>query len=188
MRDKNRIFIKNMVCPRCIKVVEDELESLGYQDLEIRLGEATFSGKLDLPQIKSALEKNGFEILETKEKQLIDKIKTEIILLVQDFESLGNQNLSNRLSENIGLEYAYLSQIFSSSVGLTIEKYHILQRIEKVKELLVYDELSLKEIAYKLGYSSLAHFSAQFKKVTGLTPGYFREIGQSKRKFIDSIS
>jgi AraC family transcriptional regulator len=190
MRMKNttqQLFIKNMVCPRCIKVVQQELYDLGYQVKEIKLGSAEIFGEIDRAKISKMLLENGFELLEEKNKQLIDKIKTEIISLVHHQLGLGNQNLSEYLSEKLNTDYTTLSHLFSSLENTTIEKYHILQRIEKVKELLVYNELSLKEIAFQLNYSSVAHLSAQFKKITGLTPKYYKEIGLSRRQPIDAL-
>jgi AraC family transcriptional regulator len=190
MRMKNntqQLFIKNMVCPRCIKVVQQELYDLGYQVKEVKLGFAEIFGEIDRAAISKMLVENGFELLEEKNKQLVDKIKTEIISLIHHQEDLGTQNLSAYLSEKLATDYTTLSHLFSSLENTTIEKYHILQRVEKAKELLVYNQLSLKEIAFQLHYSSVAHLSAQFKKITGFTPKYYKEIGLSRRKPIDAI-
>ena len=180
-----------MVCARCNRVVAEELQQLGYQVLSVTLGEAEISSPnnaFDLEKIKETLTANGFELLDDRKTQLIEQIKLAIIELVhRQGEADLHINTSDYLSDKIGLEYSYLSSLFSSHEGITIEKYLILQRIERVKELLVYNELSLKEIAYKLGYSSVAHLSNQFKKVTGLTPSYFKEIKDNKRKTIDKV-
>ena len=180
-----------MVCARCNRVVAEELQQLGYQVLSVSLGEAEISSPdntFDMEQIKEVLTSNGFELLDDRKTQLIEQIKLAIIELVhRQGEADLHINTSDYLAEKIGLEYSYLSSLFSSHEGITIEKYLILQRIERVKELLVYNELSLKEIAFKLGYSSVAHLSNQFKKVTGLTPSYFKEIKDNKRKTIDKV-
>ena len=186
-----KLHIKNMVCDRCNRVVAEELEKLGYHVKQIALGEAEIESEkddFDIDTIREVLVANGFELLDDKKTQLIEQIKLAIIELVhRQGEANIHINTSDYLSEKIGMEYNYMSSLFSANEGITVEKYLILQRIERVKELLVYNELSLKEIAYQLGYSSVAHLSNQFKKVTGLTPSYFKEIKESKRKTIDQI-
>lgn len=186
-----KLHIKNMVCARCNKVVAEELEKLGYQVLQVSLGEAEISkadNVFDIAKIKEVLVANGFELLDDRKTQLIEQIKLAIIDLVhRQGEADLHINTSDYLAEKLGMDYSYLSSLFSAHEGITIEKYLILQRVERVKELLVYNELSLKEIAYQLGYSSVAHLSNQFKKVTGLTPSYFKEIKDNKRKTIDQV-
>lgn len=186
-----KLHIKNMVCARCNKVVAEELEKLGYQVLQVSLGEAEISkadNVFDIAKIKEVLIANGFELLDDRKTQLIEQIKLAIIDLVhRQGEADLHINTSDYLAEKLGMDYSYLSSLFSAHEGITIEKYLILQRVERVKELLVYNELSLKEIAYQLGYSSVAHLSNQFKKVTGLTPSYFKEIKDNKRKTIDQV-
>lgn len=181
-----------MVCDRCKRVVAEELQNLGYDVLQVGLGEAeiaTDSGEIDMERLREALEQNGFELLDDRKTQLIEKVKLTIIELVRQAEQQElTVNTSDYIADKLGLDYNYISSLFSSFEGITIEKYLILQRIERVKELLVYDELSLKEIAYKLGYSSVAHLSAQFKKVTGLTPSYFKQIKTDKRKTLDKVN
>jgi len=176
-----------MVCPRCIKAVKDGLENMGYTVKEITLGTALVKGEMDRQKILMMLLDNGFELLDDRDQQLVNKIKSSIIHLVQNQLSISNQNLSDYLSQQLNVEYHTISHLFSSVEGITLEKYYILQRIEKVKELLVYNELSLKEIAFQLGFSSVAHLSAQFKKITGFTTSHFKEIGVSKRKSIDHL-
>ena len=179
--------IKNMVCPRCIKVVKQELESLHYHIQKIQLGEVEIlEDHPNLSQIKASLEANGFELLEDRNAQWIEKIKTLIIALVQD-DQLGqlNQNISSYLSEQIEKDYSFLSHLFSAVEGVTIEKYLILQKIERVKELLIYDEETLSEIAFRLGYSSVAYLSSQFKQVTGHSPSQFKKLINPKRKSLD---
>ncbi|TPE46383.1 AraC family transcriptional regulator [Pontibacter mangrovi] len=186
-----KIYIKNMVCDRCKRVVAEELQKLGYQVLQVGLGEAEIAAgdkEPNLEQLREVLESNGFELLDDRKTQLIEKVKLAIIELVhQAGEHDLHINTSDYIAEKVGLDYNYISSLFSSFEGTTIEKYLILQRIERVKELLVYDELSLKEIAYQLGYSSVAHLSSQFKKVTGLTPSHFKQVKSQKRKTLDKV-
>ncbi|WP_299824701.1 AraC family transcriptional regulator [uncultured Pontibacter sp.] len=186
-----KLYIKNMVCDRCNRVVAEELAALGYQVVQVSLGEAEISkadNAFDLDKIRETLIANGFELLDDRKTQLIEQVKVAIIELVhRQGEADLHINTSDYLSEKLHLEYSYISSLFSAHEGITIEKYLILQRVERVKELLVYNELSLKEIAYQLGYSSVAHLSNQFKKVTGLTPSYFKEVKDNKRKTIDQV-
>lgn len=187
MTEINKIYIKNMVCPRCITSVEGVLNELGYHVKDVKLGEAAVEGKIDLSEVKQALEKRGFELLEDKNSQLAEKVKTEIISIIHHENISYHQNLSDTLSARIGIDYHILSHTFSAVEGITIEKFYILQRIEKVKELLQYNQHSLKEIAYQLGFSSVAHLSAQFKKETGLSPKQYKESGHQLRKHIHDI-
>ncbi|WP_162426116.1 AraC family transcriptional regulator [Pontibacter pudoricolor] len=184
-----KIYIKNMVCDRCKRVVEEELTKLGYTVQQVELGEAEIAADtINLDEIRQVLAGNGFELLDDRKVQLIEQVKLAVIDLIhQQGEAGMHLNMSNYLAKKLGVDYHTLSTLFSSTEGVTIEKYVILQRIEKVKELLVYGELSLKEIAYELGYSSVAHLSNQFKKVTGLTASHFKEIKTHKRKTIDKI-
>ncbi|MFD2512369.1 AraC family transcriptional regulator [Pontibacter locisalis] len=186
-----KLYIKNMVCDRCKKVVAEELNKLGYTVLHVGLGEAeitTEAKEIELEKIKEVMTDNGFDLLDDRKTKLIEQVKLAIIELIhQQGEADLHVNTSDYLAEKIGQDYHYLSSLFSSFEGITIEKYLILQRIERVKELLVYNELSLKEIAHKLGYSSVAHLSNQFKKVTGLTPTHFKEVKEEKRKTIDKV-
>uniref|UniRef100_A0A832G216 Helix-turn-helix domain-containing protein n=1 Tax=Ignavibacterium album TaxID=591197 RepID=A0A832G216_9BACT len=185
------IHIKNMVCNRCIKVVKEELENLGYQVNSIILGEATIqsTGKINFDLINKVLTENGFELIDSRQSRIIEKIKITVIETIRDMaeEKLKNISFTDLLQENLNLSYQYLSTLFSSSEGITIEKYIILQKIEKVKELIVYDELSFSEIAYRLDYSSVQHLSSQFKKITGLTPSHFKKIKSFKRNPLDKI-
>lgn len=184
-----KLQIKNMVCPRCVMAVENVLDEMKISPIEVRLGEVLITDELTENQendFKSKIEKLGFELLDDKNSAIINQIKTIIIEQIQN-SSEENLNLSELLSKKLNKEYSQLSKLFSATTGITIEQFAILQKIEKVKELLVYDELSLKEIAYRLGYSSSAHLSAQFKKMTGLTPTEFKNLGNSERKEIDGI-
>ena len=189
--DSTKLYIKNMVCDRCKRVVAEELTNLGYAVLSVGLGEAEIgaTGKnIDLEELRQVMEANGFELLDDRKTQLIEKVKVAVIELIhKQGQADLHINTSDYIADKVGLDYNYLSSLFSSFEGITIEKYLILQRIEKVKELLVYNELSLKEIAYQLGYSSVAHLSNQFKKVTGLTPSHFKEVKDDKRKTIDKV-
>ncbi len=185
-----KMYIKNMVCNRCIMVVQNEFDKLGLKINNITLGEVTLDRELDDNRknaIKSALESLGFELIDDKKSRLIEKIKTTIIDLVHNQDNESNENLSDLLSKEVNQDYNYLSNLFSDIEGTTIEKYFIAQKIEKVKELLVYDELSLSEIAFCLNYSSVAYLSNQFKKVTGLTPSHFKQIKEDKRKPLDEV-
>ncbi len=185
------LHIKNMVCNRCIKVVRDELSALGYTITNIELGEVTLKEELSdksIDQISLVMADNGFELIDDKKSRIINRIKTLIIEFIHyDREKPDHMNLSEFLAKELAHDYSYLSNLFSSVEGITIEKYLINQKVEKVKELLVYDELSLNEISYQLGYSSVQHLSTQFKKITGLTPSHFKKIKNKKRNPLDKI-
>jgi len=185
----DKLYIKNMVCHRCVIVVQQELEKLGIKPTSIRLGEVDIAEtptpeKLD--EIRSAMSSVGFELIDDRKSKLIEQIKTHIIDVVHRQIKLKT-NLSDYLAEQIGKDYSHLSNLFSEVEGTTIEQYTIHQRIERVKELLVYDELTLSQIAYEMGYSSVAHLSNQFKKITGLTPSHFKKIGDKRRVPIDKV-
>ena len=179
-----------MVCNRCILVVQNELDKLGLTVKNIALGVVTLEEQPSLATIK-LLEKElielGFELIDDKRSRIIEKIKNVIIGLVHHQENSVKNNLSDVLSDQLQFDYKYLSNLFSEVEGTTIEKYFIAQKIEKIKELLVYDELTLSEIAYRLNYSSVAYLSNQFKKVTGLTPSHFKQISADKRKPLDKV-
>ncbi|MFC4688372.1 helix-turn-helix domain-containing protein [Epilithonimonas pallida] len=186
----NTIFIKNMVCDRCIMVVQNELEKLGLDAKNIKLGEVILSKEitsLEKENLSKTLEPLGFEVIDDKKGRIIEKIKNIIIDLVHHQDSDVKINLSDVLSDKLHHDYNYLSNLFSEVEGTTIEKYFIAQKVEKVKELLVYDELTLSEIANRLNYSSVAYLSNQFKKVTGLTPSHFKQIKEDKRKPLDKV-
>ncbi|MDN3706110.1 AraC family transcriptional regulator [Myroides ceti] len=182
--------IKNMVCPRCIMVVEKTLEDMGFEINDVELGLVEFHEPITLED-KAAIEKKmiplGFEILEDKKSMLVERIKNAIIELVSKDVNDLKITLSEYLSSKLQMEYKALSKLFSTQESQTIEQYYILQKIEKVKELLVYDELNLSEIAYKMNYSSVAHLSNQFKKVTGLSPSHFKEIKANKDEIINQF-
>jgi len=179
-----------MVCNRCKTAVQNEFEKIGVVPVSIELGEVETSGEISkkqLYELENSLKHIGFELIDDKKSKIIESIKSEIIRLVHYSEEIENTNLSNILSDKLHYEYNYLSNLFSEVEGTTIEKYFISQRIEKVKELLVYDELSLSEIANQLGYSSVAYLSSQFKKTTGLTPTFYKSLKETKRRNIDEL-
>lgn len=184
-----------MVCDRCCLAVSNVLKNIGLHYISIDLGEIDFSDNYgdhlsnDKQKLLSdELEALGFSILSDKNSKLISDIKTSCLNYIEHIENNDNKTLSEHLSNAIRLEYNYLSHLFSVVEGITIEQYFIRLRVEKIKELLIYGELSLTEIAYQLGYSSVAHLSGQFKKITGLTPSYFRTLKDKKlRKPLDNL-
>ena len=189
------LYIKNMVCDRCKLVVRQELGKLGFNPLKVTLGEVTLADdqipQEKLKQLDQALLAFGFERIDDRKARLIEHIKNKVIEMIH-YGDPGNRkfNWSDILSESLHYEYNYLSNLFSSVEGITLEQYIIRQKIEKVKELLFYDELNLSQIAHKLGYSSVAHLSAQFKKITGFTPSELkksRDIDRSRRS-LDNVS
>ncbi len=183
-----------MVCPRCIRVIKDELENIGLPVKRVELGEVEIDDNLTpdmYEELKYALESNGFELLEDKKRKTVEKIKVAVIDLLYNIEEKNDvhqRTLSAYLSEKLGMDYKYLSTLFSSVENLTIEKYVILQKIERVKELLKYEELTLSEIAYRLNYSSTQHLSNQFKQITGLSPTQFKKMVGNQRKPIDKLT
>lgn len=179
-----------MVCARCKMVVTRELEQLGFRVLHMELGEAEVDGDLTLDdrrQIDDRLKQFGFELIDDKRSRIIERIKTIVVDLVHHKDGELHANLSAILSESLHHDYNYLSNLFSAVEGTTIEKYFIAQKIERVKELLIYDELSLSEIAFRLNYSSVAHLSSQFKKVTGMTPSHFKQVRSAGRIPLDEV-
>lgn len=183
--------IKNMVCARCIKTVTGIFQSSGADIKSVRLGFVEINNDLTNDQlnvIRKQLAEDGFELLDDQKAKLIEQIKNEIVNLVHygELDEL-KVNLSTLLSNKLHKDYNHLSSLFSSVESTTIEQYFILQKIEKVKELLVYDEFSLSQIAFKLGYSSVAHLSNQFKKVTGFTPSEFKKQKSHHRNHLDKI-
>ncbi|WP_421830003.1 helix-turn-helix domain-containing protein [Larkinella sp.] len=186
------LYIKHMVCGRCKRVVRDILEELGIEVLRVELGEVETSelpAAVSMEQIRQVLADNDFELLEDRKSVVVEQIKALIVNEVHhdQRERPEHQNLSDFLTRKIGYEYSYLSHLFSAMEGMTIEKYVIAQKIEKVKEYLRYGELTLSEIAWRLGYSSTQHLSNQFKQVVGLTPGDFKKTGLAYRTEIDKV-
>lgn len=185
-----KLYIKNMVCNRCIMIVKSELEKFGHQPLIVTLGEVLLAEEITGSEkeiLNQHLKTFGFEIIDDRKSRLIGQIKSSIIEIVHQQNSELKSNLSDYLSSKLHHDYSHLSNLFSEVEGTTIEKYFIAQKIERVKELLVYDELSLSEIADQMNYSSVAYLSNQFKKVTGLTPTFFKNIKTEKRKPLDEV-
>jgi len=184
------LYVKNMVCPRCILAVRQEIEKLTDRPVTVTLGEVELERPLaekDLQLFRERMKALGFELLDDRRQKQIEKIKNLLVTLVQKGELEEHFSLSVYLGKALQKEYATVSRLFSEVEGMTIEQYFILLKMEKVKEWLAYDELTLGEIAWKLGYSSTAHLSAQFKKMTGLTPSHFKKTGNSRRTPLDKI-
>lgn len=185
-----RLFIKNMVSLRCKMVVKTELENLGLHTNAIELGEVDIDEILtdELRDcLKIALLRSGLELLEDKKSILIEKIKNVIVEMVHYSEEAPRTNFSDYLSSKLNYDYNYLSNLFSEVKGTTIAHFIIIHKIERAKELLVYDELTLTQIAEKLHYSSVAHLSNQFKKVTGLTPSFFKQMKNKRMNTHESL-
>lgn len=173
-----------MVSLRCIMVVKEELFKLGIKYVNVNLGEVELMEKITKKQmddLRINLKNIGLELLEDKRNILINKIKNEVITLIHHSDNILKVNFSEHLSEQLGYDYTYLSNLFSDVMGITIQQFIIFNKIEKVKELLLYNELNLTEISYKLDYSSVSHLSNQFKKITGLTPSYFKQMKELRR-------
>lgn len=185
------LHIKNMVCLHCIMALKQLLKELDISYNHIELGAIILNEKLSkekLAELSTGLNTLGLALIDDRRSRIIEKIKTTIINLMHeddDDDEKRNQNISSILSRELNYDYNYLSNLFSESEGITIEKFVIAQRIDRVKELLVYDELTLSEIAYRLGYTSTAHLSNQFKKITGLTPSYFKKIKKQKEDYLE---
>ncbi len=185
-----RLFIKNMVCPRCITAVENILHNHGLKAKHVTLGEVELHEKPgdDLLSIFAQdLKKTGFELLDDQKSQLIEQVKTHLIEKVQSGRIEEHFSVSKFLSSRIYKDYSSVSKLFTEVEGITIEQFFILQKIEKVKEWLMYNEYSMADIAFHLGYSSTQHLSSQFKKLTGMTPSQFKKIGSEYRKTIDKV-
>ncbi len=187
------LHIKNMVCDRCIFVVRNEFNKLGFEPTEVGFGTVKLKEKLDnkdRSKISEILIAHGFELLDSDNSRLIERIKNIIISKIHHSESVDIKvNWSILLAEELNQDYHFLSSLFSSVEGITLEQYIIRQKIERVKELLFYGELTLSEISYRLGYSSVQHLSTQFKKITGQTPTQFKVSKdlENKRRPLDSI-
>jgi AraC-like DNA-binding protein len=179
-----------MVCSRCKMVVKAQLEHNGLRTKSVNLGEVEieeYLSKKQLSTLNASLQSLGFELIDNKKAQIIEKIKNTIVTLVHHSTNNLTTNLSEFITLQVHHDYNYLSNLFSEAEGTTIEKYFIAQRIERAKELIAYDELTLAEIADQLGYSSAAYLSNQFKKITGFTPSYFKSIKEDKRKNIEEL-
>lgn len=185
-----KLFIKNMVCPRCIMSVENILKKNNLESKYVQLGEIELiktPGKKQLQKFSDDLEEVGFELLDDQKTQLIEKIKMLLIKKVQEGTIEDHFSLHKFLSKKIFKNYSSVSKLFSEVEGITIEQFFILQKTEKVKEWLIYNELSLNQIAFNLGYSSTQHLSGQFKKLTGMTPTRFKALGSGQRRAIDDV-
>lgn len=179
-----------MVCPRCITSVEQLLEKNKLEAKYIRLGEVELikeAGKARLKQFAEDLKQTGFELLDDQKMQLIEQVKNLLIQKVQSENINEHFTISKYISDNIYKDYSSISRLFSGVEGITIEQFFNLQKIEKTKELLIYDEQSLSQIAFNLGYSSTQHLSNQFKKLTGMTPSQFKQLGAVHRNPIDKV-
>lgn len=184
------LYIRYMVSLRCKMVVKEELKKLGLWYVFVDLGTVEILGEItdeQRAQLKTNLLKSGLELLDDKRLILIEKIKNVVIEMIHYDEELPRINFSEFISEKIGYDYTYLSNLFSEVRGITLQQYIIQHRIEKVKELLLYDELTLTEISYRLQYSSVAHLSNQFKKVTGLTPTFYKLLKQKRRGNLENL-
>ncbi len=183
------VIIKNMVCNRCIKVIRQELIKNKIDFVRVDFGKIYFDHNFDIKEkntLNEVLKKEGFEIVESKEAKIVNQIKGLIIEVIHHGkEKPPNQNFSDFLVDNIGKDYSHLSKLFSQTEGRTIQNYIIAHKIERTKELLIYDGLSLSEISYELEYSSPQHLSRQFRQVTGTTPSEFKKMGG--RRKIDTI-
>jgi YesN/AraC family two-component response regulator len=185
-----KLYIKNMVCIRCKMVVKDELTKLGLRYNSIQLGEVELREGITPEQrerFRAALSKAGLELMDDRKSVLIQKIKTVIIELVHYTDEPLAINLSVYLEERLQHDYTYLANLFSEVQGTTIEQFIISHKIERVKELLVYNELTLTEIAHKMHYSSVPHLCKQFKKVTGLTPSHFKSLKDKRRSMLEDL-
>lgn len=186
------LHVKNMVCNRCIAAVDSLLKELNFTEYKVTLGLVELKdeeiNKNQKEALKGGLENLGFELIDDRKSQLIETIRNFVIQKIQHEDLQGQSvNWSDLIADKVHYEYKYVSRLFSSVEGITIEQFIIHQKIEKTKELLIYDELTLSEIAFKLGYSSVAHLSNQFKSITGMTPKSFKQIGAEKRKPLDQV-
>ncbi|SIS30641.1 AraC-type DNA-binding protein [Chryseobacterium joostei] len=178
-----KLYIKYMVSLRCKMVVYQELERLGIKNAVVDLGTVELLDDISTEQrdiLKKNLLKTGLEILDDKKSILIEKIKNVVIEMIHYSDSLPKENFSDYISEKLGYDYTYLANTFSEVKGMTLQHFIIINKVEKVKELLLYDELNLTEISYKLNYSSVAHLSNQFKKITGLSPSFYKQLKQKR--------
>lgn len=185
-----KLYIKYMVSARCKMVVKEELKKLGLHFIVVDLGEVEIMEDLsgmERAQLKSALYDSGLELMDDKRAVLIEKIKNVIIEMVHHSDEVIKVNFSEYLSEKLNHDYTYLANLFSEVQGTTIEQFVISHKIERIKELIIYDELNITEIAWKMNYSSVAHLSNQFKKMTGLTPTHFKQLKDKRRSPIEDI-
>lgn len=185
-----KLYVKYMVSMRCKLLVKAELEKLGFNNAIVELGMIEFLeaiSKEEKETLKENLLQSGLELLDDKRSILVEKIKNVIVELIHENKELPKVNYSDYISQKLGYDYTYLDNTFSEVKGITIQQFIINHKIEKVKELILYNELSLSEIAYQMHYSSSAHLSNQFKKVTGLTPSFFRQMRERRNKNLENI-
>lgn len=184
------LYVKYMVSLRCKMVVKEELKKLGLRYVAVDLGTVEILEDItpeQREQLKKNLLRSGLELLDDKKSILIEKIKNVIVEMIHYSEELPKMSYSDYISEKLGYDYTYLANTFSEVKGITIQQFIIIHKIEKVKELLLYDELSLTEISYKLHYSSVAHLSNQFKKVTGLSPSFYKRVKQKRNSNLENM-
>ena len=184
-----KLYLKYMVSLRCKMLVKAELERLGinYKYVDLGVAEVDDITQEKWDELNGILKRSGIELMEDKKSILIEQVRQVIIELVHYSEEPLSINLSNYISEKLQTNYNHLSGLFMESQGITIEQFYIIHKVERVKELLIYDELSITEIAFQMHYSSVAHLSNQFKKITGLTPSAFKKIGEKRRKFLEDL-
>ncbi|MBC7556042.1 MAG: helix-turn-helix transcriptional regulator [Chryseobacterium sp.] len=185
-----KLYIKYMVSLRCKMLVKETLDDLKIKYYSIELGQVETLKKISdekYIQLSANLKKSGLVLLDDKKSILIEKIKNVIVEMIHYTDELPSQNYSEYISEKLGYDYTYLANVFSEVKGITIQHFIILHKIEKVKELLFYNELNLSEISYKLNYSSVAHLSTQFKKITGLTPSFYKQLGQKRKENLEDL-
>ncbi|TVQ07218.1 MAG: AraC family transcriptional regulator [Bacteroidetes bacterium] len=185
-----KIYIKHMVSQRCKLKVTEELTKLNIDFLSIDLGTVELTEDITLEQherLKENLLSSGLELMEDKKSILVERVKNSIIKMIHESEDLPKVNYSDYISEQLDYDYTYLSNIFTEVKGITIQQYIINNKIERVKELLLYNELNLTEISYKLHYSSVAHLSNQFRKVTGLSPSFFKQLKHNRKENLENL-
>ena len=185
-----KLYIKSMVSLRCEMMVKEELVKLGLHYLAVDLGMVEIVEDLtkkEEEQLRKNLFKSGLELLENKKSILIEKIKNVITKMIHYSDELPKSNYSHYICEKLGYNYTYLANTFSEAIGITIQQFIIIHKIERVKELILYDELNLTQIAHKLHYSSVAHLSNQFKKITGLTPSFYKKMKNKRTKYLENI-
>ena len=185
-----KLYIKYMVSNRCKVAVKEELKKLGLHYIMVNLGEVEIMEDLseeEWERVKTALFSIGFELIDDKRSVLIERIKNTIIEMIYHSNEVIKTKFSNYLSKKLNYNYTYLANLFSEVQGITIEQFIISHKIEKIKELIIYGELNITEIAWKMNYSSVAHLSNQFKKIAGLSPSHFKQLKEKKRRPIDEI-
>lgn len=186
-----KLYIKNMVSNTCKLVVKDALNKMNLHYIFINLGEVEIMEDLskdERGQLNISLQKMGLELMNDKKTILIEKVKDTMVEMVNYADDLIKVNFSDYLSDKLNYDYTYLSNLFSEVQGTNIQHFVLLLKVERVKELITYDELTISEIAYKMNYSSVAHLSNQFKKVTGFSPSYFKNLRERRRNTIESIA